>query len=652
MRISTAGLLAAGLLAVASARAEVIRFELQGAPAPAFNGQEFGPAGRYERIAARATIALDPADPRNAVIADLPLAPRNAQGKVEAVADVVILRPADPRGGNGTLLLEVPNRDREIIGLLMNDAPAANALVAGTNPGNGHLMRQGYTLAWVGWQADIAAGQGGTAGLRLAAPVLPGVTGPSREEFLFDHTRSPVAVPLTYPAATTEGATLTVRARTEDTRQTPAGLSFRFLDLRRIEITRPAGFDAGALYELVYTAKDSTVQGMAFAAVRDVAAFLRREKGPENPLAAGQRPPLDQAILTGVSQSGRFVRDYLYLGFNEDERGRQVFEAMLAHIPGTRRTFTNARFAQPSRNPTPHADRHYPADQFPFTYAVTEDHLTGRRDGLLLRCRTTNTCPRIMQTDSEYEFWGARASLLVTDTRGHHIDLPPEVRAYLMTGHPHYAAAEAVAQRIDRCALPVNPLQAGAPMRALLAALEAWMREGVEPPASRFPMRSHGTLQPAEGLYAALPALGYRGEVGPAQLVDSTAMPPVVTGTYTLLLPAVDADGNAIGGLRMPVIEAPKATYTGWNPRAEGFAPGALCYNTGAVLPFAATRAERLAASDPRPSLEERYPTPAAYVAAVKAAAERLVAERLLLPEDMAAMIAAAEADTLARLRR
>ena len=357
-------------------------------------------------------------------------------------------------------------------------------------------------------------------------------------------------------------------------------------------------------------------------------------------------------MLHGISQSGRFVRDYLYLGFNEDLQGRQVYDAMLPHISGTRRTFTNARFAQPGRNPTPHGDRYYPADQFPFTYGMTEDHLTGKRDGLLLRCRTSNTCPRIMQTDSEYEFWGARASLLVTDTQGRHIDLPPEVRAYALSGLPHFAPASAAISRLDRCALPVNPLQGGALMRALLVAMESWMREGREPPASRFPMRGQGTLVDLAGAYPALPGLPYRGSIGPAQLVDNSVMPPVVRGEYTVLVPRVDADGNAVGGLRGPVIEVPKATYTGWNPRSEGFAPGALCYNTGAVLPFAATKAEREAARDPRPSLEERYPTAEAYVAAVRASAERLAAERLLLAEDVAAITEAARADTLARLRR
>ncbi|HEY4251109.1 MAG TPA: alpha/beta hydrolase domain-containing protein [Roseomonas sp.] len=652
MRIRAAAMALAGLFAAAApGRAEVIRFDITGPAQPAFGGQEFAGTGRYERLTARATIALDPALPQNAIIADIALAPRNAQGRVEAVTEVVILRPADPQRGNRTLFVEAPNRGRELAGQLYDDG-AANDLLLGRAPGNGFLLRHGYTLVWVGWQADIPPGEGRGAGLRLEAPVVPDVTGTSREEFLFDNRTSPVTASLTYPAATPDGATLTVRAYAEDQRQTPVGLGFRFLDPRRIEITRPAGFDAGALYEFIYTARDPVVQGMAFAALRDVAVFLRREGGDANPLAAAGRPTTDRAILHGVSQSGRFVRDYLYLGFNEDERGRRVYDGMLPHIAGTRRTFTNARFAQPSRNPTPHGDRLYPADQFPFTYAVIEDHLTGRRDGLLLRCRTSGTCPRIMQSDSEYEFWGARASLLVTDTDGNHIDLPPEVRAYANVGHPHFAMASAVAAGIDRCALPVNPLQAGAPMRALLVAMEAWMRDGTEPPASRYPMRSQGTLVPAEGLYAGLTVLDYRGAYGPAQLVDNGVVPPVVRGEYPVLLPRVDADGNAIGGLRAPVIEVPRATYTGWNPRAAGFAPGALCYNTGAVIPFAATRAEREAARDPRPSIAERYPTPGAYVAAVSAAAGRLAAGRLLLPEDVAAITAAAEADGLARLHR
>jgi hypothetical protein len=479
---------------------------------------------------------------------------------------------------------------------------------------------------------------------------VPGITGLSRVEFLFDDRRSPRVARLTYPVASEAGATLTVRAQADDPRQTPPGLRFRFTGPREVEIARPEEFDAGALYELIYTAKDPVVQGLAFAAVRDVASFLRRDTGPTNPLAAGGEPAVRRAILTGISQSGRFVRDYLYLGFNRDADGTPVFAGMLPHIAGSRRTFTNARFAQPGRNPTPHGDRHYPGDQFPFTYDETTDHLTGARDSLLGRCRASDTCPRIIQTDSEYEFWGARASLLVTDSQGGPLALPAEVRAYFMAGHPHFAAAQAVAQKIDRCALPVNPLQAGGPMRALLAALSAWVVEGAPPPTSRYPGLAEGTLVPPAGLYAAIPGLGYRGTVGPAQLVDYATMPPTVRGEYAVLVPKVDADGNAVAGVRAPAQAVPRATYTGWNPRAEGFAPGALCYNTGGVLPFAATLAERQAAGDPRLSLAERYPTQAAYVAAVRAAAEALAADRLLLPEDVIGAVAAAEEGQLARL--
>jgi hypothetical protein len=635
-------LLASTLLTASPARPEVTAFEPQGPAAVAFNGREFA-AGRYERIAGRATVALDPANPRNAGIADIALAPRNAAGRVEASADVVILRPADPARGNRTLLVEAPNRGRELIGQLFHDAPEANGLARGTDAGNAFLLDRGYTLAWVGWQADRTA----EGGLRLRAPVLPNVTGLSREEFLFEHDRSPAEARLTYPAATEDGATLSVRARPNDERQYPEGLRLRFLGPDRVEITRPPGFDAGALYGLVSAARDPVVAGMAFAAIRDVAAFLRAGGG-------GVAATADRAILHGISQSGRLVRDFVHQGFNEDESnpGRPVFDAMLPHIPGARRTFTNARFAQPGRNPTAHGDRLYPANQFPFAYEETTDHLTGRTDGLLRQCRATGTCPKIVQADTEYEFFGAHASLTATDTRGGPLPLPPEVRAFLVSGHPHFAPANATPARRPDCALPTNPLHAGAPLRALLVALEHWMRDGTAPPDSRFPTAGDdgGLLPPGGGLYPAIPALPWRGAHAAAELVDDSTMPPAVRGTYPVLLPRVDTDGNAAVGLRLPVLAVPRATYLGWNPRAEGFAPGAPCTNTGAALPFAATRAERLAANDPRASLEERYPSAADYVEEVRAAAEALVKDRLLLPADAAAMAEAAAAGTLARL--
>lgn len=642
-------------LAVTPAGAQVARFEME-APSPAYAGASFGNAGGYELLRGRAIIALDPGDPRNAVIADITLAPRNAASRVEAVADVLILRPTDPARANGTLLVEPPNRGRQIIGQLLNDAPGASngRYATAADAGNGWMFRQGYTLAWIGWQGDPTPGQG----MRVQVPRVPNVTGTARDEFVFDNTTNPASGQLTYELADPASLRVTVRARTEDARGTPAGLSVAFTAPDRITITRPEGFDAGAIYEVTYTARDPGVMGMGFAAFRDVAAALRHGEAPGNPQAGRAAA---RAVTLGVSQSGRFLRDAVYLGFNEDTQGRAVFDAMVPHIPGARRTDMNARWAQPGRNPSDHTDRLYPADQFPFTYADTTDPLSGETDGLLRRCTERRNCPRIMQTDSEFEYWGARGSLTVTDAAGGHVALPALVRAYMFAGHPHYAAAGDWARQAPLCAMPLNPLQAGAPMRALMVALEAWIREGVEPPASRTPSVADGTLRPS-GLgapgqritafpFPAMPGLTAPDSLTPAPRLDLAALPPRIIGSYPVLVPTLDADGNSVAGIRLPVIEAARATYTGFNPRAAGFGAGALCTNQGASLAFAATRAEREARGDARLSIAERWPDAAAYLAAVRSSATRLVTERLLLPEDAEAMVAAAGAGTLARIR-
>ncbi|OAS25631.1 hypothetical protein A5481_08980 [Methylobacterium platani] len=646
--IATLALLGGGL-AAGPAGAEVTRFETVAAETPALQGRSFGERGRAEKITGRATIALDPADPHNAVIADIALSPRNAEGRVEATADVVLLRPEHP---NGLLLVEIPNRGRKLIGPLVegSSTEASGRLEQADDAGRGFLLSRGYTLAWIGWQGDIApnAGKAG-AGMGIRLPVLAGITGPSREEWSFDNTKSPVEAPLTWPAADLDPgkARLTVRARPEDPRTTPPGLSFRFLDATRIEITRPAGFDGSALYELSYTARDPAVMGLGLAAIRDVATFLRHDASDRNPLAANGRSTIDRAIGFGISQSGRVLRDVLYLGLNEDEQGRMVFDGMMPHIAGSRRSFTNARFAQPGRNPGPHLDRTYPADQFPFAYATTTDALTGRRDGLFLRCRLTSTCPKLMHVDSEYELWGSRGALVTTDTRGAALEQPPEVRVYMVTGAPHFANPDARTTDDPGCALPVSPLHAGAASRALLAALESWITDGVAPPASRYPSRADGTLGAPAHLYPPIPGLPYTGLYNPAQWIEP-GNPPVVRGSYPLLLPKVDPDGNTLAGIRLPLIEAPRATYTAWNP-TRGVAADTLCNQKGGVLPFAATKAAAEAAHDPRPSLEERYPDAGAYAAAVKAAADRMVAERTLLPADAAEMARDAAEGRLAR---
>jgi Alpha/beta hydrolase domain len=631
-------------------RAEVVRFDVL-ERVPAFAGRSFGGVGTYERITARATIGLDPADDRNAVIADLALAPRTAEGKVEAVADVVILRPTDPARGNGTLLLDVPNRGRKLAPQLFDDSPqpGANRAQDAEDAGIGFLHRNGFTMVWVGWQADIPSKP---AQMALSAPVIKGITGPAREEYVFDNLTNPIRATLTWPAAEPANLAVTVRAAWADTRQTPPGLTARVVDPTTVEITRPDGFDAGALYEITYTARDPVPLGMGFAAVRDVVSFLRRDTTSANPLLNGLHPSVSRAIGFGVSQSGRFLRDFLYLGFNQDMQGRMVLDALMPHVGGTRRMATNVRFGQPGRNPRHPQDPAWQADLFPFTYATLTDPLSGRTDGLLRRCALSATCPKVMQTDSEHEWWASHASLLVTDLDGNHLELPDNVRAYMIAGTPHFAEAnDTMRAGVPAMALPQNPMHAGAPMRALLTDLDSWVRDGVRPPASRVPMRAHGTLVAARGAVRTdIPGLPYAAKHTPAVFSDQTVLPPKEIGRYPVFVPKADADGMAIAGVHMLAIAVPRATYTAWNPRAQGFGPSALYPLQGAVVPFAPTEAARKEVDDPRPSLAERYADTDAYVATIRREAAHQVAERLLLPEDAERAIEAAKQGRLAKL--
>ena len=613
------------------ALAQVSRFEVT-EDVPAFAGRHFGDVGAYRRITARATIALDPADPHNAVITDLAAAPRNAEGKVEATADVVILAPANPAAASGTMLLDVPNRGRKLAPELFDDSPqpgATRAEQAG-DAGNGFLYGRGTTLVWVGWQGDIPSAPGQLA---MQAPVLSGVTGRVREEFVFDNTTNPAVVSPAWKLAASPALDVSVRAAWADARQQPAGLSARALDDARVEITRPAaGFDAGALYELTYTARDPAVLGMGFAMIRDVASFLRREVGQANPVAAQGRSSIARAILFGVSQSGRFVRDYLYLGFNQDTAGRIVFEGMMPHVGGARRMATNVRFGQPGRNARHPQDPAWQADEFPFTYGVLDDPLSGRRDGLLLRCQLSDSCPFVMQTDSEHEWW---ASLLVTDTRGTPIDLPPDVRAYMLTGTTHFEPPGGTSRQIAAAALPTNPLHNGPTMRALFVDMEQWIGEGRLPPSSRVPMRSQGTLVPAaDALPEPIPGLPYAGIYTPAAFSDQSVLPPREIGRYPVFVPRLDSDGIAIAGIPQLSVLVPRATFTGWNPRAPGYGPTALYPLQGTMLPLAATEAERRTKHDPRRSIAERYGDEAGYRRALQEGAALLQSQGLLLKQD------------------
>ena len=636
--LSAAVVVVAGVAGLAQPlAAKVVKFEVLRIESPAFEGRSFGAVGTYDRIIARATIAVAPGTPHNSLIVDVERAPRNAQGLVEAATEVEILRPTVAANGNRALLYDVVNRGSKRALTMFNDSSAGNDLAKATDAGSGFLMNRGYIMVWSGWQGDVSAGGGRKV---ISVPTVTGVTGLSREEFVFDNLQNPVVAPLSYPAADLDPAhaKLTVRQREADPRVTPAGLEFRFEGPNKISITRPEGFDAGAIYELIYQAKDPKVMGLGFAATRDLVSFLRNEAadaaGTPNVLAGR----IDRAIAFGQSQSGRYLQDFLYLGFNTDEAGRAVFEGLMPHIAGGKKMFTNYRFAQPGRNMQQHADTLYPGGDFPFAYPVITDPLTGRTDGVLARCLAAGNCPKIVKTDTELEFYQSRASLVTTDTQGNALTMPDNVRLFLLASLQHAAPANAKSGLSPTCIFPTNPLYAGPPLRALLVALDAWITRGTQPPASRYPSRADGTLvEPTAAAvgFPNIPGLTFPPSVNRATVVDNKAMPPARGAAYPVFVPKSDADGRNIAGIRLPNLEAPIATHTGWNLRKAGFGEGELCDNTGSMLPFAKTREERLASGDPRPSLAERYPQAGDRTAAMERAAGKLVQDRLLLEEDV-----------------
>jgi hypothetical protein len=634
---AAAGVLAATMVATPS-HAKVIKFEILKTESPAFGGRTFGSVGTYDRVFARATIALSLSDPHNGIIVDLDRAPRDPQGLVEATTEVQIVRPTNLDNGNHRLFYEVLNRGSKLGLALFDDTPKViNDPEAADDAGNGFLMRKGYSIVWSGWQGDIVPGEGR---MTFSPPVVSGITGLAREEYIFDHDNNPASATLSYPAADLDPAhaKLTVREAEADQRTAPADLSFTFTSDSKILIKRPAGFDAGAIYELIYTAKNPKVMGMGFAATRDIVSFLRYEKadaaGIANPLAG----KIDKAIGFGLSQSGRFLHDYLYLGFNGDEAGRMVFDGVMPHISGAKKTFTNYRFSQPGRSPYEHADMLYPGSEFPFAYAVTTDALTGRSDGILKRCQEQNNCPKILKSDSEIEFYQQRAGLVATGTDGKPVTIPNNVRIYFLSNLQHYALAHAKSAMVKQCKYPSNPLNAGPSVRALLTDLDAWITDGTAPPPSRYPSVVDGTLVPPTAKdvgFPANPAFPYTERLVRPVLIDFSVMPPVKTKPYPVLVPKTDADGRAVVGVHLPTLEAPIATHTGWNVRKAGFSEGELCDNNGSMIPFAATKEEREKNGDPRLSIAERYPHPGDRAAAVERAAERLVQDRLLLKEDV-----------------
>jgi hypothetical protein len=667
----------------APAHARITRIEIARVEAPAFGGAAFGSVGTYDKLVGRAFGEIDPRDRQNAGIQDLEFAPRNARGMVEYAMDVYILAPHDPARGNATIFYDAVNRGNKVALALFNFGAAGGN--EPTSAGDGFLQSQGYTVVWSGWQADVAAGGGR---MTLAVPVAhrpdgSEITGRVRGEYVVSAATSTQNLSsgsftglthTSYETASldTRDAALTMRVKETDPRVAIPATDWAFADCTTApfpgvpsaaQICLRNGFDTDHIYELLYTAKNPTVMGLGFAATRDLIAFLRHaqrdDAGTPNPLAGAIRT----ALAHGTSQAGRFLRTFVLLGFNRDERGNVVFDGMNPHL-ASQLLPLNVRFGQPGRAYGQHEDHLYPTAQPPFGYGDSVDDIAGDAGGILDTCRRTRSCPRIIQTVSSTEYWQGRMSLDTTDVHGR-FDLhqPGDVRLFHFAGTQHVPAAVAATGICQQLSNP-NLYQHG--LRALLVALRGWVVSDAEPPASRIPTLRSGTLvdsaQQSIG-WPDIPGVAYSGIVdglhrldyGRAFDIDRESgiveEPPRSAGhaAYRVLVPRVNSDGNEIAGLRGVGLEVPLGTYTGWNLRRAGFSEGEECGLTGSFIPFARSPTERAASGDPRPSLEERYGDHAGYVAAVRAAAARLVAARLLLQADADAVIAQADASRVLR---
>ena len=512
------------------------------------------------------------------------------------------------------------------------------------NVGNGFLMNQGYTYVSSGWMHGVPGNGNPPPVLAYLPPASHDgqpITGLSMEEWI--NPNGGAFGRLTYPAATLEqaDATLTYRQLQSDLRQPLPPSAWSYVDDMTVRVTPPAETDAGTIYEFVYRAKDPIVMGLGFAAIREFVSFSRHrptdDLGQANPLFLDGAPAIRHAVAIGSSQSGRIIRDFIYQGFNQDPAVHRVFDGMTPYVAGARRTFVNARFAQPGRYTRQHEDHNYPMDEFPFTYATTTDPLTRKTDGLLAACSASATCPNVIQVDAESEWYGAHASLILTDTTGRAVELPPNVRYWMLT--------TAHLQGDAGCRDPANRVQPFPYYRAAFDAMVRWVRDGTAPPATRAPSVADGTAvtvaQQGEG-YPAIPDRPYNDTISELGVRDFSVLPPKESAEkYPLFVPKLDGDGNLVAGIVVPDVAVPLSTM-GKAIRGPGDAEGDLCGVNGFSIAFPWTEADRLASGDSRLSIEERYPGGHGQFAdQYGQAVDALVAERYLLPKDGASLKAA-----------
>jgi hypothetical protein len=630
---------------------------------PFDGGKSFGDVGPYEQLDGIVHFSVDPGHPANATITDLSLAPRDADGRVDFSSDFRLLAPAEPGKGNRRILFDILNRGRGPVLRNINNAPD---LAANQPPeaGNGFLMRQGYSLVWCGWQHDVPSvpgllrcnvpnavnADGSPVSGRIVISFQP--IADTDAQFLSDRDHQ------AYPTNHLESwdSVLTVQEY-EDGPETVIPREqwafARFRDGRRVpdasHIVVDGGFKAGKVYRVLYETSHAPVVGLGILATRDIVAWLRHgdtdTAGSPNPLSGA----IGRAYAYGRSQSGRFLRQMLHLGINVDESGRIVFDGMLPNVAGGKMGEFNVRFGQPS------SLSNRSVNNLPPFLDVEPDGSDGILSGLIER----GLAPKVIYTNTSSEYWGGHGALAHVSADGSRDVEPPDlVRSWLFCGTQHGPANLPVSDTNPdtgaRGTQPLNYVDYRPLMRAALLHLDNWVTHDQEPPANRYPNHADSTITETAKLadaFRAMPGVVFptylktmrQLDFGPDRAVP-TQMPPVVGDAYPSLVSAVDADGNEIGGVRLPSVSVPLATYAGWNVRhadiggaGQVLAPGGTV--VGCAIPFSVTRAERLAANDPRASIEERYASRDEYLARVQDAADQLVAEGYLLAEDVATVV-------------
>jgi hypothetical protein len=643
--------------------------------APAFDGRQFGTAGSFEEIRGIAIGEIDPADRRNAVITDIQFAPRNANGRVEYRLNFTLMKPVDMKKSSGVLFYNIVNRGRR-------NGPTE--FDVGGDPGDGFLYSLGEALLWSGWQGDIPLVTDGSDLEGIDVPIArnpdgSSITGPVLERMVNvrGNTQTLPGAAGRTPASldTSKASFISVVSETPEGVKsgvsTIASSDWAFADCRTepfpgepdpTRICMKNGFNPDLLYQLVYTAKDPFILGVGLAAMRDVVSFFRYadkdDFGTANPLFG----TVPHVIAMGNSESGRLAKTFLNLGFNEDENGRIVWDGLNARIAGMMGGF-NIRFAEPGSI----AELYEPGADGPLWWEDYTDKVRGRAAwGLLHRCRATSTCPKITETYGGPEFWYSRGSVGVAGTAAKEdLPLPAEVRRYYHAGTAHgggrggftlasaapRAGGPAAGNVPSRGVLPNNPNPERETDRALYVALVQWVVNGTPPPQSVYPHLGDGTLVRANSVAMGWPTIPNEptpdGVVNPVLDYDYgpsfrynddsgviTNVPAPIRRVIPTLVPKVDADGNEIGGVLSLLRRMPLGTYTGWNPIPSGALKGREQSLAAGYIPFAKTRAERMASGDPRRSIEERYPNADAYYAKALKNANDLVQSRFLLPDD------------------